>query len=149
MYNSNLSYEQFTFILLKKDKKMDIPSEIVRKIHEIGFYAAEEGDVATALRIFEGMRAVRPDSVYPDIGIAMTLMLTGKSQEAQQLLLKKKAEHPLHEDEIDAMIAFSFDFEQKKDEAKTIFEQIMIRSENPEWVLIAKNYLTGDNSKNL
>lgn len=128
---------------------MNIPSDIVRKIHEIGFYAAEEGDIATALRIFEGMRAVRPDSVYPDIGIAMTLMLTGKSPEARELLLKKKADHPDHEDELDAMIAFSLDFDQKKEEAKTIFEQIMIRSQSPEWVIIAKNYLAEDNSKNL
>ena len=120
---------------------MEISSDIVRLIHKVGFYAAEEGDLAYAIRIFEGMRAVRPDSVYPHIGFAITLMLTGRGEEAFAMLNKIKDDHPDEKDEIGAMMGFSLKFSNQDDAADKVFQALLKESQSGEWKDVAKTFL--------
>lgn len=120
---------------------MDFSSDIVQLIHKIGFYAAEEGDFTYAYRIFDGMRAIRPNSVYPHIGMAMALMLSGKGAESYQMLKKIKDDYPEEKDDIEAMMGFSLKFSNQDEKADEIFAQMLKTTKNKKWKEVAETFL--------
>ncbi|CAK0781504.1 conserved hypothetical protein [Gammaproteobacteria bacterium] len=65
---------------------LEIASEWVRRVGEIGLLAAGHGEIEAAHRIFDGMVAIRPDSEYPWIGKAIAELQAGRVTEASRLL---------------------------------------------------------------
>ena len=64
----------------------EIGTPLVRLMMEIGYLATGNGFSAEADLIFEGLRAVRPKSEIPIIGLAVTRMNAGRHLEAVSLL---------------------------------------------------------------
>ena len=64
----------------------EIGTPLVRLMMEIGYLATGNGFSAEAEAIFEGVRAVRPGSEVPIIGLAVTRMNTGRPLEAVSML---------------------------------------------------------------
>jgi hypothetical protein len=64
----------------------EIGTPLVRLMMEIGYLATGNGFSAEADLIFEGLRAVRPASEIPIIGLAVTRMNSGRHFEAVSLL---------------------------------------------------------------
>jgi hypothetical protein len=63
-----------------------IGTPLVRLMMEIGYLASGNGFSAEAEAIFEGLRAVRPRSEVPIIGLAVNRMNAGRPLEAVSLL---------------------------------------------------------------
>jgi hypothetical protein len=64
----------------------EIGTPLVRLMMEIGYLATGNGFSAEAEVIFDGVRAVRPGSEVPIIGLAVTRMNAGRPFEAVSLL---------------------------------------------------------------
>ena len=64
----------------------EIGTPLIRLMMEIGYLATGNGFSAEAEAIFEGLRAVRPGSEIPFIGLAVTRMNAGRPLEAASLL---------------------------------------------------------------
>lgn len=60
--------------------------EMVRLLTELGFAAAGRGLFDEAETIFQGLAAVRPDSAFPYIGLALTRLNAGQPDEAARVL---------------------------------------------------------------
>jgi len=65
---------------------MDVPSQAVRTLMEVGVAAVGAGFYRQALTIFEGIEAVRPDSEGPAIGAALAYMNSNAPEEAVKVL---------------------------------------------------------------
>jgi len=65
---------------------MDIDTKTLQLLMEAGLLAGAYGYFKESAVILEGVRAVRPESEYPYIGMAVTQMNTGKAGDAVDLL---------------------------------------------------------------
>ena len=61
-------------------------SDDIRLLTEVGFLAAARGDLQRAQQIFGALERLRPNAAFPCIGMAVTLLNTGKPVEAVQEL---------------------------------------------------------------
>jgi Flp pilus assembly protein TadD len=73
---------------------MEVPSQAVRTLMEIGIATSCMGRYRQAMEIFQGVEAVRPDSDGPVIGVAIAYMNNGSAEEAVKVL----REHVLSKD---------------------------------------------------
>lgn len=60
----------------------------VRLLTEIGFLAAASGDVPRAETIFGLLARIRPDRLFPSLGLAVAWMNAGRAADAAALLEK-------------------------------------------------------------
>jgi Flp pilus assembly protein TadD len=65
---------------------MDVPSQAIRTLMEIGVAAAGTGLYRQAMAIFEGIEAMRPDSEGPAIGAALIQLNLNQHEEAIKAL---------------------------------------------------------------
>lgn len=73
---------------------VDIPSQAVRTLMEVGMLAAVCGLHEHAQTIFEGLEAVRPTSEGPPIGKALIHMSRNEHEAAAGMLRDVSAKHP-------------------------------------------------------
>ena len=77
---------------------MQASTELIQRLMEIGYAAAGGELFAEALTVFDGVRAVRPESEFPLIGRAVTEMNDGRHGEAVKTLeaaLRANPQSPL------------------------------------------------------
>lgn len=65
---------------------MEVSTQAVQTLMEVGVMAAGCGFYHQAFQIFEGLEAVRPDSEAPLVGVALIHMNSGEHEEAIKLL---------------------------------------------------------------
>ena len=65
---------------------MEIETRLIQRLMEAGYLAGGYGYFNESMRIFEGIKAVRPDSELPLIGMAVSAMNAGKNHEAIKIL---------------------------------------------------------------
>jgi len=65
---------------------MNASTETVRLLMEIGLMAAGAGLIDEAGKIFEGVRAVRPDDASPLVGLAIAQIHSGRPHDAVDTL---------------------------------------------------------------
>jgi hypothetical protein len=73
---------------------MEIPSQAVKSLMEIGIVAAGSGLRDHARAIFEGLAAVRPESDGPAIGLALIDLGRSEHEAAIGRLREAVAQHP-------------------------------------------------------
>lgn len=73
---------------------MNVSTEVVQNLMEVGYVAAGRGLAPLAERIFAGVEAARPDSPAPAIGRAVAAMNIGEPGEAVELLRASAEKHP-------------------------------------------------------
>ncbi|MCD0457878.1 tetratricopeptide repeat protein [Roseiconus lacunae] len=73
---------------------MQLTTEQVRLLFEVGIMAAWQGDTTEARAIMDGIQAARPDSTAPIIGIAISLMNEGDLVQAANVLEQEHQQHP-------------------------------------------------------
>lgn len=67
-------------------------TETVKVLMEAGYVAAGTGRFKEAWTIFAGVLAARPESKFPAIGMAVTLMNAGEHEDAVKLLKENISE---------------------------------------------------------
>lgn len=65
-----------------------LSSDDIRLLTEVGFLAAAAGDVARAETIFDALGRIRPDRLFPSLGLAVAWMNAGRAADAAGLLEK-------------------------------------------------------------
>lgn len=65
---------------------MDVSTDLVRLLFEVGTMAAWRGDTVDARTILEGVRTARPESALPGIGLAVSYMNEGRFSIAAEVL---------------------------------------------------------------
>jgi hypothetical protein len=65
---------------------MDVSSQAVQTLMEIGVASAGNGLIPPAIAIFEGVRAVRPDSEGPALGMAIAQLGSRAYEDAAKTL---------------------------------------------------------------
>jgi Flp pilus assembly protein TadD len=70
----------------KEGGEMEVDTKLVQLLMEIGHIAGGHGYFDEARIIFEGIKAVRPESEYPLIGQAITQLNMGNYAEAARIL---------------------------------------------------------------
>jgi tetratricopeptide (TPR) repeat protein len=70
---------------------MEIDSELLKLLMEIGFLAGDKGRLPEAQTIFEGVSKARPQSAYPYIGTAYVAM--NKSEFEKAIAILRDAPH--------------------------------------------------------
>lgn len=68
---------------------MEISTDLVKLLMEIGYVAVGSGLSAEAAAIFAGVEAARPESELPAIGLAVSQMNSGRADEAVRTLRDK------------------------------------------------------------
>lgn len=65
---------------------MEVTSDTAKLLLEIGLMAAWRGDTIDARTILEGLQPSRPESPYPNVGLAVAYMNEGRFELAVQVL---------------------------------------------------------------
>ena len=65
---------------------MDLSTQLLQDLMEAGYLAGAYGDLAASETIFTGLRAVRPNSLYPVIGLAVSHLNSGNYEQASAFL---------------------------------------------------------------
>ena len=73
---------------------INIDTDILQKMMEVGYVAAGSGQWMEAAAIFDGVQAARPGSEYPDIGMAIVLLNAARTDDAIKTLQDSLEEHP-------------------------------------------------------
>ena len=106
---------------------MDISSDWVRRIGEIGFMAAGYGMTPQAEALFQGLDAVRPEAEYGAIGRAFLAMTQNQFDEAARLLRDEALKRNPQSHEAQALLGLALRQAGRNAEAegllKTLVEQ--------------------------
>lgn len=73
---------------------MNVTTELVRDLMEIGYVAAGRGLAPLAEQIFAGVEAARPESDAPAIGRAVAALNAGEPADAAEILRNSLQTHP-------------------------------------------------------
>ncbi|MEI6413241.1 MAG: tetratricopeptide repeat protein [Pseudomonadota bacterium] len=103
---------------------VDISSEWVRRIGEVGFLAAGHGQVEAAHRIFDGLVAIRPDSEYPWIGKAIAELQVGRETEALRLLRDEAIKRNPHSPEAQVFVGLALKRAGRGSEAEATLQAV-------------------------
>ncbi|CAM2005070.1 tetratricopeptide repeat protein [Acanthopleuribacter pedis] len=122
---------------------MEIPQQSVQDLMEVGYLAGGYGYFKDAIAIFEGLSAVRPDSEYPHIGLAMTHLGMKQTEDAVRILrdnaLPKNPENPLTK----AFLGLALMQAGLNGESESVLNQVIDDNQNETAVELARNLLAG------
>ena len=120
---------------------MEADGKLVQLLMEIGYLAGGHGFFDESEIIFEGVKAARPDSEYPLIGLAVTKMNIGDYAEAARILgqeaLKKNPESDLAMSFLGLVLKLS----GLTSESEQIMSQVIEADRDQEAVNMAKSVL--------
>jgi hypothetical protein len=110
---------------------IEIGTPLVRLMMEIGYMAAGNGFSAEAEAIFEGVRAVRPGSEVPIIGLAVTRMNTGRPLEAVSLLERQALRLSPGSELALGFLGLALKLAGHTSRSQWVFEDLAARATNP------------------
>jgi len=115
---------------------MQIDGPIARKLLEVGYYAMAKGQFSKAEQIFSGLLAVRPESEYPVIALAILKMNSNKAQEAAYLI--RNSPQTLASPMGRAYLAMALQLSGLSSEATEVLEEVIQQSGDQDAVGVAK-----------
>lgn len=103
---------------------MNVSTEMVQLLHEVGLMAAWRGDTVDARTILEGLQTSRPESALPAIGLAVAYMNEGRYDAAKEVLesaLQKDADC----DTARTHLALACKLSGSEDRSRSLCKQVM------------------------
>lgn len=120
---------------------MEIEQTRIQMLMEIGFLAAGRGEINAAETIFNGIKALRPESESPLIGLAVARMNAGNNQEAIAILRDRAlALNPLS-DMANSFLGLALKLEGLNSQADSILEGVVAGNGDPGAVSMARALL--------
>jgi Flp pilus assembly protein TadD len=120
---------------------VDIDTDRVQLLMEIGYLAGGHGYPAESETIFEGIRAMRPQSELPVIGLAVAKMNAGHHQEAARILWEEALAINPESDLARSFLGLVLKLSGLQSESRTILEEVVAADRQPEAVNMAKSLL--------
>ena len=124
-------------VLENKDKEV----KLMKLLSEIGFLALETGLSKNAKAIFDGLKAVRPESELPIIGLASIAIVTGKAQDAINMLEKEALKIKPDSDLAKAYLGMSYKLDGHGSKAEELLKEVMKTGKDESALSIAKEML--------
>lgn len=119
---------------------MDIGTEAVRRLMEIGYMAAGGGMTAQADVIFAGVQAARPDSELPLIGRAVARLNSGRADDAITLLRQALERNP-DSDLAAAFLGLALSQAGLRSAADALLQQVRAANRDPQAAALAGSLL--------
>lgn len=117
---------------------MNIDSSLLQLLMEIGYLAAGRGLTGAAERIFTGVQAVRPESSYPAISMAIARINAGDFTTAAQYLLEEVAAGRPDNDLSKAFLGMALHLNGMNHESSQILAEVIDNNQDPVAVELAK-----------
>ena len=121
---------------------IEIPGRIVRLLMEIGYLAGANGMVDEAEQIFTALQVVRPESEYPLIGSAVTLMNSGRPGEAAKIIWDKALQLNPESDLAKSFLGLALKLSGMQGECRAILEEVIETDRDPQATEMAKSIIT-------
>ncbi|MEC4720730.1 hypothetical protein RY831_16320 [Noviherbaspirillum sp. CPCC 100848] len=118
-----------------------LSAEQMRMLGEIGFFAANHGDLVRAEEIFQSLLVLRPNRDFPYLGLGITFLNGGRVQEAVSILERGQTMVP---DSVDlcVFLAMALRASQRNAEAnKLLTETLAAHREDTPTLRLAKQLL--------
>ncbi len=97
---------------------------------QIGFLAANRGNLRLALRIFEALAVLRPERAFPFVGIITAFMNKGRAGEAVERLQTVRLPAGPESDMLDAFKGLALQLAGKTGESTYLLRQVVMRGRN-------------------
>ncbi len=102
-----------------------ITSEEVKLLAQIGFLAATSGYVVPAIRLFEGLRVLRPGQAFPFIGLALARMTVGAFQDAARVLREEGLRAVPENEEIQIYLGLALALAKQPQDAQRLLNTLL------------------------
>lgn len=120
---------------------MNIDSDLLKLLMEVGFIATNNGRPGDAETIFGGLSQVRPNSGYPRIGLGCAAMARGDIPKAVDILrsapYQDKEEHELCQ----GFLGMALKLGGYEDECRSVLNQLISEGNNQVAVRLAENLM--------
>ena len=122
-------------------QNLEVSTECVQLLMELGYVAAGCGQKEAALAIFRGVVAARPYSQYPWIGQAVTLLNFGNFIEATKILLNHAIPLSPEPGLAHCFLALGAQFLGQKANAMELMQTVLKNSSDPAAIKMAEDFI--------
>jgi Flp pilus assembly protein TadD len=120
---------------------MEIEPKLIQMLMEAGYLAGGYGFFEESQRIFEGIRAARPDSELPLIGLALSKINEGKHEEASRILWDQALKLNPESDLAKSFLGLSLKLGGLTSESRTLLQEVVDADRDDAAVNMARNLL--------
>jgi len=120
---------------------MDIDAKKLRLLMQVGFLAGEYGFSGDAETIFEGVRAVRPESESPLIGLAFAKMSSDQMEESIRILEEEALKLNPESDLARGFLGMALKFSGRTEECSRLMKEVVDRNRDEAAVKMARTIL--------
>jgi hypothetical protein len=120
---------------------MEIDTKLIRLLMEVGYLAGGHGFFKESETIFEGLKAVRSESEYPIIGLAITKMNAKKNDEAVEILREQALKLNPDSDMAKCFLGLSLKLSGMNHESRKVLEDVVENGNSEEAVNMARSFL--------
>jgi tetratricopeptide (TPR) repeat protein len=121
---------------------MEIEKDLLQLLMETGHLASGYGYFPEAEVIFSGLRAVRPESEYPLIGLALAKMNARKYIEAIKILMEEALKVNPKSDLAKSFLGLALKLSGLREESVTVLREVIAADRDKIAVKIARNLIT-------
>lgn len=126
---------------------MEIQTEVIQLLMEAGYLAGGYGLYKESEDIFEGIRAIRPDSELPIIGLAVTKMNAGKNTESARMLWEQALKINPESDLAKSFLGLALKLSNLNSESETVLKEVIDTGKNEPAIKLAQALLNDSGSK--
>ncbi|CAM2065480.1 Tetratricopeptide repeat protein [Sulfidibacter corallicola] len=123
---------------------MEVSTETVQTLMEIGYLAGGYGFFKESITIFEGLSAIRPDSEFPHIGFAMTKLNMKQPEEAVAILRDQALAKNPGNSLTKSFLGLALRQAGHAHECENVLNDVIERNDNETAVALAKSLLADD-----
>lgn len=123
------------------EKVMEIETKLIQLLMEAGYLAGGYGFFGESERIFEGIRAVRPESELPLIGLAVSKINEGKHAEASRILWDQALKLNPDSDLAKSFLGLSLKVGGLNSESRALLREVVEANRDEVAVNMARNLL--------
>jgi hypothetical protein len=110
-------------------QQFPLSSDDIRLIADIGFMAATNGFVVPSLRVFEGLRTLRPAHSFPYIGLALARITVGAFNDAIRLLRDEGLQALPDDEDIQLYLSLALHFSNQQQESQRLLSAVLKNEE--------------------
>ena len=120
---------------------MNVDSDLLKLLMEIGFIATNTGRLGEAETIFGGLTKVRPSSGYPRIGLGCVAMGRGDFSKAANILRSTPTQEKKERDLCQGFLGMALKLGGYEDEYRSVLNQLIADGENEVAIRMAEKLM--------
>ena len=120
---------------------MEIDAQLTKLLMEVGYLAGGYGFVSESEKIFNGIAAVRPESEYPYIGLAVTCLNANMNEAAVEILRTRALKANPDSDLAKSFLGLALKLAGMNAESQKVLQEVVDNGGAEEAVNMAKSLL--------